>query len=77
MVFADIGRRQLVMFAALYGASGRVVGARVAGRLRVALLDRQIPSAAAARAGLSERLVADVAETIAERRTAATRIPTS
>jgi hypothetical protein len=77
MVFPDIGCRQLVMFPAVYGASGSVVGARVAERLGVALLNWQIPSAVAARAGLSERAVAEVAETMAERRTAATRIPTS
>lgn len=50
----------VVTIAALYGASGSVIGPRVAAQLGVALLDRQIPEAVARRWGLSEESVAAV-----------------
>ena len=52
----------VVTIAALYGAGGSRVGPRVAERLGVEFLDRAIPSAVAARAGLSEQAVAEVDE---------------
>lgn len=48
--------------AALYGAGGSVVGPRVAERLGVQFLDRAIPSSVATRAGVTEKVVADVDE---------------
>jgi cytidylate kinase len=55
-------RRPVVTVAALYGAGGSVVGPRVAERLGVALLDREIPEDVARRTGLSEEAVGDVDE---------------
>jgi cytidylate kinase len=52
----------VVTIAALYGAGATVIGPRVAERLEVPLLDRQIPEAVAERTGLSEDAVADVDE---------------
>ena len=52
----------VVTIAALYGAGGTVVGPRVAERLGVPYLDREIPEAVAKRMGLSEQAVADVDE---------------
>ena len=54
--------RPVVSIAALYGAGGSVVGPRVAERLGVPLLDREIPEDVARRTGLSEEAVADVDE---------------
>jgi Cytidylate kinase-like family len=51
-----------VTLAALYGAGGSVVGPLVAERLGVPFLDREIPEAVAARAGLSTDAVAGVDE---------------
>jgi cytidylate kinase len=53
----------VVTLAALYGAGGSVVGRRVAERLGVPFLDRQIPEAVAKEAGLSDQAVQDVDET--------------
>jgi hypothetical protein len=55
-------RRPVVTVAALYGAGGSVVGPRVAERLGVPLLDREIPEDVARRTGLSEEAVAEVDE---------------
>src|SRR6476620_5272814 len=52
----------VVTIAALYGASGSVIGPRVAEQLSVPLLDREIPAAVARRWGLSEQSVAAVDE---------------
>jgi cytidylate kinase len=52
----------VVTIAALYGAGGTVIGPRVAERLGVPYLDREIPEAVAKRMGLSEQAVADVDE---------------
>jgi cytidylate kinase len=52
----------VVTIAALYGAGGSVVGPRVAERLGVQFLDRAIPSRVARRAGVTEKVVADVDE---------------
>ena len=57
-----VPRRPVVTLAAKYGAGGSVVGPRVAERLGVPLLDREIPEDAARRTGLSEEAVGDVAE---------------
>jgi hypothetical protein len=46
--------------AALYGASGSLIGPRVAERLGVPLLDREIPDAVAEQTGLSREAVASV-----------------
>lgn len=46
--------RPVVTLSALYGAGGSVVGPQVAERLGVTFLDRQIPTAVAERAGISE-----------------------
>jgi cytidylate kinase len=54
--------RPVVTLAALYGAGGAVVGRRVAERLGVPFLDRQIPAGAARRSGLQEAAVEDVDE---------------
>src|SRR3954469_12273423 len=50
----------VVTIAALYGASGSVIGPRVAESLGVPLLDREIPAEVARRRGLSESAVASV-----------------
>jgi hypothetical protein len=50
--------RPVVTLSALYGAGGSVIGPRVAERLGVPFLDREIPEAVAARAGLSPDAVA-------------------
>ena len=55
-------RRPVVTVAALYGAGGSVVGPRVAERLGVPLLDREIPEDVARRTGLSEEAVGEVDE---------------
>lgn len=52
----------VVTLAALYGAGGSVIGPRVAERLGVPFLDRQIPEAAAKQAGLPKRAIEDVDE---------------
>lgn len=52
----------VVTLAALYGAAGSLIGPRVAQRLGVPLLDREIPDFAAKRAGLSPKAVASVDE---------------
>lgn len=52
----------VVTLAALYGAGGSVVGPRVAERLGVPFLDREIPDAVAKETGLSRDAVADVDE---------------
>jgi len=62
MTSADVPHRPLVTIAALYGAGGSVVGPRVAQRLGVPFLDRQIPDAVAAHTGLPETAVDAVAE---------------
>src|SRR4051812_42958801 len=51
-------RPAVVTLAALYGAGGSVVGPRVAERLGVPFLDREIPQAVAKEAGLPEPAVA-------------------
>lgn len=50
--------KPVVTLAALYGAGGSVVGPRVAERLGVPFLDRDIPEAVAQRSGLSTDAVA-------------------
>jgi cytidylate kinase len=50
----------VVTIAALYGAGGTVIGPRVAERLGVPYLDREIPEAVAKQTGLSQDAVADV-----------------
>jgi len=57
-----VPRRRVVTLAALYGAGGSVVGPRVAERLGVPLLDREIPEDVARRTGLSEEAVGEVDE---------------
>jgi cytidylate kinase len=52
----------VVTIAALYGAGGTVIGPRVAERLGVPYLDREIPEAVARQMGLSQDAVADVDE---------------
>lgn len=52
----------VVTLAALYGAGGTVVGPRVAERLGVPFLDREIPEAVAKRTGLPEEAITDVDE---------------
>lgn len=59
MTAADVPHRPLVTIAALYGGGGSVVGPRVAQRLGVPFLDREIPEAVAARTGLPEEAIAD------------------
>jgi cytidylate kinase len=59
------GERQhapVVTLAALYGAGGSVVGPRLAERLGVPLLDREIPDAVAKRLGLSGEAVRGIDE---------------
>jgi Cytidylate kinase-like family len=51
-----------VTLAALYGSRDSVIGPRVAERLGVPFLDREIPEAVAARSGLSTDAVAVVDE---------------
>jgi hypothetical protein len=50
----------LVTVAALYGASGSMIGQRVADSLGVPFLDRAIDKAVATRTGLAERVVEEV-----------------
>jgi len=50
----------IVTLAALYGAGGSIVGPRVAERLGVPFLDREIPQAVALETGLPEKAVAEV-----------------
>ena len=57
---ADTPHPPVVTVAALYGAGGSVIGPRVAERLGVPFLDREIPLAAAKNAGVSDEAVADV-----------------
>jgi hypothetical protein len=57
---AELRHRPVVTIAALYGASGSVIGPRVAERLGVPLLDREIPAAVARRSGLPDEAVASV-----------------
>lgn len=59
---ADEPHPPLVTIAALYGASGSVIGSRVAERLGVPMLDREIPAGAARRRHVSERSVREVDE---------------
>ena len=54
--------KPVVTLAALYGSGESVIGPRVAERLDVAFLDREIPEAVAQRAGLSTDAVAVVDE---------------
>ena len=54
--------KPVVTLAALYGAGGSVIGPRVAERLGVSFLDREIPEAVAERSGLSTDAVAVVDE---------------
>ena len=56
MASSDV--KPVVTLAALYGAGGSVVGPRVAERLGVPFLDRDIPEAVAQRSGLSSDAVA-------------------
>lgn len=58
----DVQRPPIVTIAALYGAAGTVIGPRVAERLGVPYLDREIPAGVAREMGLSEDAVADVDE---------------
>jgi Cytidylate kinase-like family len=62
MSSSDAQHRPVVTLAALYGAGGSLIGPRVAERLGVPFMDRQIPEAVAKRSGLSEDAVADVDE---------------
>ncbi len=55
-------RRPLVTIAALYGAGGSVIGPRLAARLGVTFLGRDIPALAARRSGEPPEAVAEVAE---------------
>jgi cytidylate kinase len=55
-------RAPVVTLAALSGAGGGVVGRRVAERLGVAFLDREVPAEVARRTGLSEEAVEEVDE---------------
>jgi cytidylate kinase len=52
----------VVTIAALYGAGGTVIGPRVAERLGVRCLNREIPESVARRTGLSEQAVSEVDE---------------
>jgi cytidylate kinase len=56
------GHPAVVTIAALYGASGTIIGPRVAERLGVSFLDREIPQGVAERAGLPEQAVASIDE---------------
>ena len=55
-------RRPVVTVAALYGAGGSIVGPRVAERLGVPLLDREIPGDVARRTGLPEEAISEIDE---------------
>jgi hypothetical protein len=55
-------RRPVVTVAALYGAGGSIVGPRVAERLGVPLLAREIPGDVARRTGLPEEAVSEIDE---------------
>src|SRR5689334_21240108 len=59
---ADEPHPPLVTIVALYGASGSVIGSRIAERLGVPVLDREIPAGAARRRHLSDRSVRDIDE---------------
>ena len=59
---ATEGVKPIVTLSALYGAGGSVVGPRVAERLGVAFLDRDITSAVAERTGLSTADVVQLEE---------------
>jgi Cytidylate kinase-like family len=52
----------VVTLAAIYGAGGSVVGPRVAERLGVPLLDREIPENVARWTGLPEEAISDIEE---------------
>jgi Cytidylate kinase-like family len=54
------GHPSVVTLAALYGAGGTVVGPKVAERLGVRYLDRQIPEEVAKLGDLPEEAVADL-----------------
>jgi hypothetical protein len=56
----EIEQPPVVTLAALYGAAGSVIGPRVAERLGVPLLDRQIPNFVSERTGLSPEAVSSV-----------------
>jgi hypothetical protein len=56
------GHLPVVTIAALYGALGSVIGPRVAERLGVPFLDREIPEGVAERAGLPEQAVGSIDE---------------
>jgi hypothetical protein len=60
MAPTDAPHPPVVTLAALYGAGGSVIGPRVAERLDVAFLDREIPHGAASRAGVSEAALAEI-----------------
>jgi len=60
MTSSERSPRPLVTIAALYGAGGTVIGPKVAERLGVPFLDREIPDAVSRRYGLSTEAVADV-----------------
>jgi cytidylate kinase len=60
MSASDTPHPPVVTIAALYGAAGSAIGPRVAKRLGVPLLDREVPEAVAKETGLSEAAVADV-----------------
>jgi cytidylate kinase len=62
MAPADAPHPPVVTIAALYGAGGSVIGPRVAELLSVPLIDREIPDAAARKAGVSIEALADVEE---------------
>jgi cytidylate kinase len=64
-------RRPVVTLAALYGAGGTVVGPRVAERLGVEFVDRDVPRAVAAASGLPESAVTQLGN---ERRTRLDRL---
>jgi hypothetical protein len=60
MSSASTEHRPVVTIAALYGAGGTVIGPRVAKRLGVRCLNREIPESVAKRAGLPEQAVFEV-----------------
>ena len=59
---ASADAKPVVTLAALYGAGGSVIGPRVAERLGVPFLDREIPEAVTERTGLSRDAVSVVDE---------------
>jgi hypothetical protein len=61
-VVASADAKPVVTLAALYGAGGSVIGPRVAERLGVPFLDREIPEAVTERTGLSRDAVSVVDE---------------